>query len=85
MNGVVSVISRPEEAMVGSTVWPRRSVKYIPIEVSVAVYVTDSEPKRLKRICVAVNVGSASAPPIDEPPKYASALELMFSNVAWTL
>jgi hypothetical protein len=35
-------------------------------------------------VCVDVAVGITVAPPILEPPKWASALELMLENVAWT-
>jgi len=84
MKGVVSVISCPECAIVGSTVWPPRSVNTTAIAVSVAVNLIERPPRTLKWTCVEVAVGIAVAPPIDEPPKYASALELIFSNVPWT-
>jgi len=85
MKGVVSVISRPEGVIVASIACPRTSVKNAPIAVSVTVDLTDEEPRRPKWICVEVAVGITVAPPMEDPPKYASALELIFLNVAWTL
>jgi hypothetical protein len=49
------------------------------------VDLTDEEPRRPKWTCVEVAVGITVAPPMEDPPKYASALELIFLNVAWTL
>jgi len=48
MNGVVREISSPEDATIGSTVCPSRSVNHVPREVSVAVYVKVEESKMLE-------------------------------------
>jgi hypothetical protein len=84
MNGVVKVISTPVEAIVGLMVWPSRSVNQIPTAVSVNVYRKTDRPIFFVYVLVAVAVGLTVAPPMLEPPKAASACELMLEKVAWT-
>ena len=63
------MISSPDDAIVGSIVWPRTSVNHVPILVSVAVISDVRDFKILKYVCVDVAVGITVAPPILEPPK----------------